>query len=145
MGRVSIETGSAGEYGLVMARPQLTVGAVTITARPGGARELARFYHRLFGWPIAQEGPKGWWAQVRPPEGENAPTINIESDREFVPPVWPSQAGEQHATMHLDIGVTDLDAGVAWAIEAGATLAAAQPQEHVRVMLDPDGNPFCLF
>jgi hypothetical protein len=34
---------------------------------------------------------------------------------------------------------------VAWAIEVGATLAENQPQEHVRVMLDPAGHPFCLF
>jgi phage tail tube protein FII len=53
-------------------------------------------------------------------------------------------AGGQNATMHLDIGVDDLEEAVAWALQAGATLAANQPQEHVRVMLDPDGHPFCL-
>jgi hypothetical protein len=46
---------------------------------------------------------------------------------------------------HLDIAVEDLDAGMAWAIDAGATLAAHQPQRHVRIILDPDGHPFCLF
>ena len=45
----------------------------------------------------------------------------------------------------VDIGVDDLDAGVAWAVEAGATVEAEQPQSGVRVMLDPDGHPFCLF
>jgi hypothetical protein len=34
---------------------------------------------------------------------------------------------------------------VAWAQEAGATVAGHQPQPDVRVMLDPDGHPFCLF
>ncbi len=47
--------------------------------------------------------------------------------------------------IHLDIEVDDLDDGVAWAIEAGATLAEHQPQDDVRVMLDPAGHPFCLF
>jgi hypothetical protein len=47
--------------------------------------------------------------------------------------------------MHLDIEVPDLDAAVAGAIEAGATLADFQPQEKVRVMLDPVGHPFCLY
>ena len=47
--------------------------------------------------------------------------------------------------LHLDIAVDDLRAGVAWALEAGATEAEYQPQEHVRVMLDPAGHPFCLF
>ena len=44
----------------------------------------------------------------------------------------------------MDIAVNDLDAAVAWAIEAGATLADYQPQERVRVMPDPAGHPFCL-
>jgi Glyoxalase-like domain len=47
--------------------------------------------------------------------------------------------------VHLDIAVEDLDEGVPWAVEAGATLAAHQPQAGVRVMLDPAGHPFCLF
>lgn len=47
--------------------------------------------------------------------------------------------------IHLDVAVDDLAAGVAWAIDAGATLADYQPQTDVRVMLDPAGHPFCLF
>lgn len=47
--------------------------------------------------------------------------------------------------MHLDIGVADLDAGVSWAAAQGASLAEHQPQRDVRVMLDPEGHPFCLF
>ncbi|GAA5040107.1 VOC family protein [Actinopolymorpha pittospori] len=127
-----------------MTRPQMQVGTVTITAAPARARELAEFYERLLGWPIVAEGPKGGWAQLRPPEGETGPTINIESDREYERPVWPSTVSGQNATMHLDIGVDDLDEAVAWALEAGATLANEQSQEHVRVMLDAHGNPFCL-
>ena len=127
-----------------MERPRLQVGAVTITAEPALALELADFYHRLLGWPIVNEGPKGGWAQLRPPDGETGPTINIEEDGEHARPVWPSRAGEQTATMHLDIGVDNLDQAVAWALEVGAALADDQPQEHVRVMLDPHGHPFCL-
>jgi catechol 2,3-dioxygenase-like lactoylglutathione lyase family enzyme len=127
-----------------MGRPRLQVGAVTITSEPGRARELADFYHRLLGWPIVEVGAKGGWAQLRPPEGETGPTINVEEDRAHGRPVWPSQPGQQTATMHLDIGVDDLDAAVAWAVGAGATQAEHQPQQHVRVMLDPHGHPFCL-
>jgi hypothetical protein len=47
--------------------------------------------------------------------------------------------------VHLDIRVGDLEPAVAWATEAGAVLAGYQPQEDVRVMLDPAGHPFCLF
>ncbi len=38
-----------------------------------------------------------------------------------------------------------LEAGCAHARECGATLADYQPQEDVRVQLDPDGHPFCLY
>ena len=31
------------------------------------------------------------------------------------------------------------------AVAAGATLAEFQPQDHVRVCLDPAGHPFCLW
>jgi catechol 2,3-dioxygenase-like lactoylglutathione lyase family enzyme len=127
-----------------MDRPHLQVGALTIGADPARPRDLADFYHRLLGWPIVNEGPNGGWFQLRPPEGEIGPTINIEEDREYQRPVWPSRQGKQTATLHLDIGVDDLDAAVAWAVEVGATVAEQQPQQHVRVMLDPHGHPFCL-
>ena len=64
---------------------------------------------------------------------------------QFARPVWPSVAGSQFASQHLDIQVDSLDDSVAWAIAAGAALADFQPQEHVRVMIDPAGHPFCLF
>ena len=40
---------------------------------------------------------------------------------------------------------TDLEAAVAHAVELGATVADHQPQDDVRVMLDPAGHPFCLY
>ena len=46
---------------------------------------------------------------------------------------------------HLDIGVSDLAAAGSHAVAAGAVLAAFQPQDDVRVYLDPAGHPFCLF
>ena len=57
----------------------------------------------------------------------------------------PVDRGKQQMTAHLDIAVDDLEACVARAVDAGATLAAFQPQEDLRVILDPVGNPFCLF
>jgi hypothetical protein len=48
-------------------------------------------------------------------------------------------------SMHLDIQVDDLDEAGAQAIAAGAVLAGFQPQEDVRVYLDPAGHPFCLY
>ena len=64
---------------------------------------------------------------------------------EEVHAVWPAAPGEQQMMSHLDIAVENLEAGVAWALESGARLAEFQPQQDVRVMLDPAGHPFCLF
>ncbi|MCU1603904.1 MAG: Glyoxalase/bleomycin resistance protein/dioxygenase [Modestobacter sp.] len=46
--------------------------------------------------------------------------------------------------LHLDIQVDELAAATGFALGAGATLADFQPQDDVRVMLDPAGHPFCL-
>ena len=133
-----------------MTQPRTRVGAVTIGAP--NPRALAAFYAQLLGWTVAQEygprpgdPPEGGWAQLVPPCPDAGPRLNFEFEQVYVPPVWPSVAGEQQIMEHLDIGVEDLEAAVAWAIAAGAKLAEYQPQEHVRVMLDPAGHPFCLF
>lgn len=130
--------------------PRMDVTSVTIGAPD--PRALAAFYSRMLGWPIAVEEParpgnppEDGWAQIRPPGGTTGPTLNFEYEAAYTPPVWPSAAGRQHITAHLDIAVGDLDAAAAWATQAGATPAGFQPQEDVRVMLDPAGHPFCLF
>ena len=41
--------------------------------------------------------------------------------------------------------VDDLEDAVTDAIELGAKLAEFQPQDDVRVLLDPAGHPFCLY
>ena len=133
-----------------MARPALRLTSVTIgTDRP---RELAAFYARLLGWTVSVDDPgdpddpeDGGFAQVRPPEGVAGPRLNLEHERHFRRPVWPAREGEQTASQHLDIEVDDLEAAAAWAVEQGAVLADVQPQEDVRVLLDPSGHPFCVF
>ena len=129
---------------------RLRLTSVTIGAPD--PRELAAFYARLLGWTVTASDPprpgfppEDGWAQVRPPAGEQAPRLNFEYEAEYTRPVWPSVAGEQHITEHLDIAVTDLDSSVGWALEQGATLARYQPQDDVRVLLDPAGHPFCLY
>jgi|SRR5580700_9943734 catechol 2,3-dioxygenase-like lactoylglutathione lyase family enzyme len=131
-------------------RPAMRVAAITLGAP--APRELAAFYARLLGWRVAAEEqglpgepPEAGWAQVRPPAGEPGPYLNFEYEAQFAQPVWPSVAGAQFASQHLDVQVDSLDESVAWAVAAGAALAYFQPQEHVRVMIDPAGHPFCLF
>ena len=122
-----------------MDRPVMRVVAAVLAAPD--PRELARFYERLLGWPRVTDKPT--WVTLRPPSGGTG--LSFHREQHYVPPVWPSNPGDQQMMIHLDIAVGDLEAGVAWAVEAGATLAPYQPQEGVRVMLDPVGHPFCLF
>jgi len=132
------------------ATPRLRVTSVTIGAPD--PRALAAFYARLLGWTVtaadpARPGypPEDGWAQLRPPPDDEGPTLNFEYEAKYTRPAWPSVAGEQHITQHLDIAVSELEGSVAWALEQGATLADYQPQDHVRVLLDPAGHPFCLY
>jgi len=124
----------------------------SVTVGAPDPRELAAFYARLLGWTVTASDPArpGYppgdgWAQLRPPPGNEGPTLNFEYEAQYTRPAWPSVAGQQNITQHLDIAVTDLDVSVAWALEQGATLAEYQPQDDVRVLLDPAGHPFCLY
>jgi catechol 2,3-dioxygenase-like lactoylglutathione lyase family enzyme len=122
-----------------MEQPRMKISAAVLDAPDPPA--LGAFYARLLSWTVIESDAT--WTMVRPPTGGTGLSFQLEPD--YVPPVWPSAPGKQQMMSHLDIAVEDLEAGVAWAIEVGATLAEHQPQEHVRVMLDPAGHPFCLF
>ena len=122
-----------------MAQPRMRISATVLGAPDPPA--LGDFYARLLGWNVVESQAE--WVMVRPPDGGTG--LSFQYEQYFVRPVWPAEPGKQQMTSHLDIAVDDLESGVAWALEAGATLAGFQPQEDVRVMLDPVGNPFCLF
>ena len=104
--------------------------------------ELARFYARLLGWQLFNVTDDG--AALAPSEDAGY-NLAFETEPNYVRPVWPTEAGKEQMSMHLDIQVDDLDAAVAHAVEAGAEVASYQPQETVRVLLDPAGHPFCLY
>jgi hypothetical protein len=129
-------------------RPVMRISGPTLDA--GDPIALGEFYERLLGWPIVRrEGPRpgkpssDGWVMLRSPAGDYK--IEVQWEPHYRPPVWPTVEDQQLMMMHLDIGVADLDAGVAWALAQGARLAEHQPQPGVRVMLDPEGHPFCLF
>jgi catechol 2,3-dioxygenase-like lactoylglutathione lyase family enzyme len=105
------------------------------------ARTLARFYATLLGWKIAKESPEE--AAIGPPDG--VAYLAFQTSAAHVRPVWPPVDGAQRMMMHLDFEVDDLDAAVAHALDLGASEASYQPQEDVRVLLDPAGHPFCLY
>jgi hypothetical protein len=105
------------------------------------ARQLAAFYERLLGWPRGADEPD--WITLRPP-GEGI-GLSFQTERAYRRPVWPAGDGDPQMQVHLDVQVRDLAEAVAWATAQGAELAGFQPQDDVRVMLDPAGHPFCLW
>ena len=128
--------------GGLVERPAIRMRGPVIDAPPAGeALALAAFYEHLLGWRIA-ESASGGWALLESPEGLK---IEIQGLPDYQPPTWPNAASKQQMMLHLDFATDDVDAAMAWAIEAGATVAEYQPQPHVKVMLDPAGHPFCLF
>ena len=122
-----------------MARPAMTLTATVLGAPDANA--LADFYSELLGWEARADEP-GWVALASPGGGAS---LSFQTEEGHVPPVWPAGAGDQQMMMHLDIEVDDLDAAGAHAVRCGATLAEYQPQDDVRVYLDPAGHPFCLW
>jgi predicted enzyme related to lactoylglutathione lyase len=122
-------------YTCDMPQPRLTVTGTNIDAPDANA--LADFYRRLLGWTTRTEEPG--WVVIRPADGGQ--TLSFQTEPRYVRPVWPAGSGDQQMMMHLEIKVNDLPAAVAHAV----TLAGFQPQEDVRVCLDPAGHPFCLF
>lgn len=120
-------------------RPRVSLATVVLDC--ADAHELAAFYCRLLGWAPTRTEPD--WVLVGDPGGGTGLSFQAESD--YVPPVWPQRSDAQKMMLHLDFWVDDLDTVGALAVAAGATLAEFQPQERVRVYLDPAGHPFCLF
>ena len=123
--------------------PRLTVTGTNIDAPDANA--LADFYRRLLGWTTRTEEPG--WVVIQPDASDQARsgTLSFQTESRYVRPVWPAGPGDQQMMMHLEIKVDDLEASVAHAVAQGATLAGLQPQEDVRVCLDPAGHPFCLY
>ncbi len=102
---------------------------------------LLRFYSQVLGVPIYDVDENGGSLDLE----EGVAYLSVQKAEVYEPPVWPAEPGKQGMQLHLDVEVTDLAAATEHAIELGATLAEYQPQDDVRVMLDPAGHPFCLY
>ena len=120
-------------------RPSFRLTATVLDAPD--PRALAGFYGQLLGWPIGADEPD--WVTLRPPAGGAG--LSFQREPVYARPTWPASPGTQQMQLHLDIEVDDLEAAGARAVAAGAVLAEFQPQEDVRVYLDPVGHPFCLW
>jgi hypothetical protein len=118
--------------------PVLTLSGVVLDSLDAG--ELAAFYRRLLGWAVEEDEPG--WVRLRSPAGGS--WLSFQTEPRYVRPVWPAGPGDPQMSVHLDIVVEDLAVAGEHAIAAGAVLADYQPQDDVRVYLDPAGHPFCL-
>lgn len=119
--------------------PKLILATVVLDC--SDAHALANFYLRLLGWEIVRTDHD--FVLIQPPDGGTR--LSFQSEEDYRPPIWPEREGEQQKMLHLDVRVEDLEEAEAHAVAAGATVAAHQPAEHFRVLLDPAGHPFCLF
>jgi catechol 2,3-dioxygenase-like lactoylglutathione lyase family enzyme len=118
----------------------MTVNGVVLSSED--PRALADFYERMLGWE--RNSDEDDWVTLKPPGGGTT-GLSFQSEEWYPRPTWPAAPGDQHMMVHLDIHVDDLEAAGAHALACGATLADFQPQEDVRVYLDPAGHPFCLW
>jgi predicted enzyme related to lactoylglutathione lyase len=98
---------------------------------------LARFYAAALGWEVTYSDDN--YGMV---EG-NGIKIGFGKIEGFRPAPWPDEAGAKR--FHLDLQVDDLDEATETLCAIGASQPDFQPGAgRWRVLLDPDGQPFCL-
>jgi len=100
-------------------------------------RRMAGFYSALLGWetPFCEDE----YSMV----SNGSISIGFGRIDGYSAPPWPD---EQHAKQyHLDLRAEDLGQAEAAALDLGATVPDFQPGgARWRVLLDPEGRPFCL-
>jgi hypothetical protein len=112
---------------------------IAFTIDCSDATRLARFYADLTGGEVTGDYPEYGVAQTT----TLGVTLNFQGVKDYAPPAWPGQEHPQQ--YHLDFRASDLEKATELAVQLGATKAEEQPNEKLwRVMIDPDGHPFCL-
>jgi catechol 2,3-dioxygenase-like lactoylglutathione lyase family enzyme len=100
------------------------------------AKQLSAFYAELLGKPVTYEGEGMAMIGV-----EGAQPLLFQQVGDYSAPRWPDPAYPQQ--LHLDVTVTDIEAGEAAVLKLGATSLGAGGDDW-RVYADPAGKPFCL-
>jgi catechol 2,3-dioxygenase-like lactoylglutathione lyase family enzyme len=99
--------------------------------------KLARFYAAALGWEVTYSDEN--YGMV---EGDGV-KIGFGRIEGFRPAQWPDEEGAKR--FHLDLQVDDLDEAAKHLCAIGASQPDFQPgADRWRVLLDPDGQPFCL-
>ena len=126
----------------MMSDLKIRLSAVTLDCR--NMEELAKFYEKLLNWKIHYSG--GDYTVIGVPDTRMGfyPSITLQHNPEYLPPVWPEREGEQQQMAHLDFAVNDMEKAVSHALKCGARKADMQFNENWTVMIDPEEHPFCL-
>lgn len=112
---------------------------IAFTIDSSDAGRLAQFYADLTGGEVTGVYPEYGYAQA----SVLGATLNFQTVQDYTRPQWPGQ--DQPQQYHLDLRVGDLEGVTDHARSLGASIADTQPEGATwRVMLDPDGHPFCL-
>jgi hypothetical protein len=126
-----------------MVGPEASLSRESTWAPPGHLAGAAPLHPDAPASRLGAPTASGWThPSLAAPQGSVYIVFQQASD--YRAPVWPPVDGAQRPMMHFDFQVGDLDSAVADAVALGATVAAEQPQENVRVLMDPAGHPFCL-
>ena len=78
---------------------------------------------------------------------EDDPTVLVERTSGASPRLWFQRVPEVKLVknrVHIDLEADDVDAELERLLELGATLAPEQANDGLVVLLDPEGNEFCL-
>lgn len=125
-----------------MTEPMPLTELIAFTIDASDAARLARFYADLTGGEVTGDYPEYGYAQAE----ILGSTFNFQTVADYSAPAWPGQEHPQQ--FHLDFRTPDLESATAHATSLGATVADTQPAAEAggrwRVMIDPDGHPFCL-
>lgn len=121
------------------------------------ARRSAEFWRQLLGLvyrpgheppPAGVDDPAGRdWLNLRAPDG--SPCLAVQQVEKLPASTWP--AGDVPQQLHLDLSVADkraLDQVHHQVTRLGGTLRldrSDDEEEPLRVYVDPDGHPFCIF
>lgn len=120
------------------------LGLKTVVLECKDIPQLLDFYGQLLKWPVVYNID----TFVRIQSKDTGMCIAFQYDEDYIPPVWPSQAGKQQMMSHLDFGVSDkneLEAATKKAIELGAKVTEEQFGDGEWITLvDPAGHPFCF-
>ncbi len=122
-----------------MTSPQspLPVRLAMVTLDCADPQKASAFWAALLGWEQTYGDEN--YAMLKGPSH----ALGFGRVPDYDPPAWPNERGSKQ--FHFDLAVEDIPAIQDRCVELGATVPDEQPGgDRWRVLLDPEGHPFCL-